>query len=493
MSVPLSEIIKINPGVLGVGNNGNDLYGLLITKNGVLPSSQLTTMNNADQVKTLFDGDSTEYELANVYFTGFAKADRSPDILYMAPYSQGDTSASLQGGNISSLTVNEMRALSGVLTISIDGDPKEPKDLNFNTVNSLSDVASVLSAALSGCSVVYSSATQGLIITSSTTGRNSTVGFGDGLLATDLRLSSEQGAIQSPSTTGQTLTDLLDGLRDKNNAFCSVFFTWTPTDAERLELANWATSMKEDVCVIINDTDNAAITQSSGSSFAEKMQLGSYTGVVPVYNNLNLCALFASVPACWDFEKKGGRFTLAFRSSSLVTPNITDKAQFRALVANGYNFSTILASGTTEFRWSYNGVIVSPYGWLDSWFCQIWMRRTMQISYANCLQSKGQIPYNTTGESLLRSAVLPAINSFLNFGAIQTNITLDTYQITELKNQGLSQDQINTIVNVGYYLLIDVANTSAQTRAKRKSPKMSFWYTDGESIQQIVQDSIGIK
>lgn len=492
MSVPLSKIVRINPGVVGVGNNGNDLYGLMITKSGVLPSSQITQINTADQVSTLFGGDSTEYKLANVYFTGFNNADRSPDLLYMAPYSEKDTSASLQGGDLSYLTVTEMRAFSGALTIDIDGTAHNIDGLNFNTVNSLSDVASVVGKAL-GVSVVYSSATKGLIVTSPTTGSTSSVGFATGLLATDLRLSTEEGAVQSPSTAGQTLTDLLNTLRDQNNAFCSVFFSWTPTNEERLELAAWATSMKEDVCVIINDVDNAAITQSSGQSFAEKMQVSSYSGIVPVYKNLELCALFASIPASWDFEKTNGRWTFAFKKSSLVDSNITDKSQFDALVANGYNFSTVLASGTTEFKWSYNGTIISAYGWLDSWFCQIWMRRSMQRSYATCLESKGTIPYNNSGQSILRTAVFPSINSFLNFGAIAPGISLSSSQVVELKNQGLSQDQINTITTVGYYLLIDVTGTSAQKRAKRLSPTMGFWYTDGESIQQIIQDSIGIQ
>ncbi|CAI3933387.1 DUF3383 family protein [Commensalibacter communis] len=503
MSVPLNEIVRINPGVLGVGNNGNDLYGLLITKNTDLPSSKITkntdlpsskitTINSADQVSALFGGDSTEYELSNVYFTGFERSDRSPDILYMAPYTSGNTSASLQGGNITSLTEADMRNLSGALTIDIDGKTHNIDGLNFNTVNSLSDVASVLGKAL-GVTVVYSSATQGLIIKSPTTGSTSSVGFATGLLATDLRLSTEQGAIQSPSTSGQTLTNLLNTLREQNNAFCSVFLTWTPTEEERLELAAWATSMKEDVCVFINDVDNAAITQSTGASFAEKMQARSYTGVVPVYNNLNLCALFASIPASWDFEKTNGRWTFAFRKSPLVTSNVTEVTQFRALVANGYNFSTVLASGTVEFRWSYNGTIISPYGWLDSWFCQIWMRRTMQRSYARCLESKGTIPFNTSGQSILRTAVLPAINSFSNFGAIAPGISLDSTQVVELKNQGLSQEQINTITTVGYYLSIDVTSTRASQRVQRKSPKMGFWYTDGQSIHQIIQDSIGIQ
>lgn len=489
MSVSLNKIVKINPGVLGVGNNGNTLYGLMLTKNGSLPASQISIFNNADQVSTLFGGDAIENTLANVYFSGFTDSQRTPDFLYMAPYYTGETSASLQGNNISYLTVEQMRALSGAMTITIDGITQNIDGLNFNTVNSLSDVGSVLGDAL-GCTVVYSSATKGLMITSSKTGSASSIGFAAGLLATDLRLSSEQGAIQSPSTSGQTLTALLHTLRDQNTGFSSVFLSWTPSVAERLELAIWATSMQEDIAVIINDTDNAAITQSTGASFAEQISVKNYTGIVPVYNNLELCAFMAGIPASWDFTQTDGRFNTAFRRNPLVEPNVETNSVFDALYANGYNFMADMASATNKFKWLYSGIMASIYKWWDSWNCQIWMRRQLQYNLALCLQSKGRIPYNTAGQGIIQTAIAPAIQQFINFGAITTGVALDDTQVLALKAVGLSQSQINSIGTNGYFLQIKMPNPSV--RVNRGSPEINFWYTDGQSVQKVNMNSIEI-
>lgn len=495
MSVSLNKIVKINPGVLGVGNNGNTLYGLMLTKNGSLPASQISIFNNSDQVSTLFGGDAIENTLANVYFSGFTDSERTPDYLYMAPYYTGETRASLQGNNLSYLEPKNgsppdaIRALSGAMTITIDGTTQNIDGLNFNNVNSLSDVASVLGTAL-GCTVVYSSATKGLIITSPKKGSSSSVGFATGLLATDLRLSSEQGAVQSPSTSGQTLTDLLNGLRDQNTAFSSVFLSWTPSVAERLELAIWATSMQEDVAVIINDTDNAAITQSKGASFAEQLGAKNYTGIVPVYNNLELCAFMSGIPASWDFTQTNGRFNTAFRRNPLVEPNVEINSEFDALYANGYNFMADMASATNKFKWLYSGIMVSIYKWWDSWNCQIWMRRQLQYNLALCLQSKGRIPYNTAGQGIIQTAIAPAIQQFIKFGAITTGVALDDTQVLALKAVGLSQSQINSIGTNGYFLQIKMP--SPFVRVNRGSPEINFWYTDGQSVQKVNMNSIEI-
>ncbi|CAI3958947.1 DUF3383 family protein [Commensalibacter communis] len=499
MSIPLNNIVKINPGVLNVGNNGNNLFGLMLTKqdetNKALAANQTTTFTSIDQVSELFGEKSQEYTLANVYFSGFTNSDRVAEQLYIAPYYTGSVPASLIGGSLfGRLTLQELRDFNGELTVSIGSNSYGPKTIDLRRAKSFSDAASIMSVALFGSdnavgSITYSSANRAIVITAE--GSNDTKITVSGSLGDALRLTSADGIQVSSASNNNSLTKLLNTIRQTNLSFCSVFLSWTPTLEEREELAKWANSMKDDVCVIINEklTEGQTIKDLS---FAENV-MDQYEGVVCVYNNLELCAFIAGYPAAWDLTKTDGRFTAAFRRNTLLTANVNDEKEALLLKEKGYNFYGLWASATSNFTFMYEGKISGQYIWLDSWFCQVWMRRQFQYYFVLTMLSKGQIPYNTDGKGILTTAIKPAIDQYLNFGAIRPGISLSDQQVQELKQAGLNQSQINNITAVGYYLRVDMASVTPQTRVKRGSPPIDFWYTDGQSVQQINMNSIEIQ
>lgn len=492
MSIPLNTIIKINPGVLAVGNNPNDLYGLMLTRKSGLPAQQIAAFQNADQVGSLFGYDSIEYQLATVYFAGFTDSDRVADQLYVAPYSSTDSSATLIGGSLAALQLDDLRVLQGDLEIRIDGVDQSLHNPDFSNVTSFSDAAELLGRLLN-VPVVYSAGNKGFIVSSSTIGGNSSVEFATGSLADALMLSQAKGARKSPPVTDPCLTSLLNTLRKSDDTFCSVFLTWEASEDEKLELAQWANGMKDDVCVILSDSNDNAWLANTGASFAEKIASENYEGVICVYDHLELCAFIAGYPAAWDITKKDGRFTAAFRRSSLLQPNVTDEDKANGLKAKGYNFYGSWASASSSFAFLSDGRISGQYLWIDSWYCQVWMRRHLRAAMIKALLAKGQIPYNDEGKGILNTAVKPAIDDFVNFGALRKGITLSTDQTQVLKQKGLTQSQISNISSIGYYLRIDMENTSPQARAQRASPPIDFWYTDGQSVQQINMNSIEIQ
>lgn len=493
MSIPLNNIVKINPKVLAVGNNGNDLFGLMLTrKENVIPAGKTSIFESAEEIGKLFGYDSIEYNLATVYFAGFTDSDRVAAQLYMALYVENNTSASLIGANMAAVTLEELRSFKGDLQITIDNNEKNIVDPDLGSVNSFSDAAAVLKNVL-GTSVVYSSGNQSFIVTSETTGKTSNVSYATGTLADLLRLSQSEGATLSPAIESPSPTSVLNTLRKENLAFCSVFLTWEPDEAEALTFAKWADSMKDDVCVVLSDSSNKAVIAGTGTSFAEQVFAANYEGVVCVYNSLELCAFIAGYPAAWDLTKTDGRFNAAFRRSSLLTANVTNEDIAQALKANGYNFYGVWASATNDFTFMMEGRISGQYVWLDSWYCQVWMRRYFQNCFIKALLAKGQIPYNNEGKGILSAAIKPAIDDFVKFGAIRSGIYLSEDQTQSLKQAGLNLSQISNITAVGYYLQIDMGNVTPQTRIRRGSPPINFWYTDGQSVQQINMNSIEIQ
>lgn len=511
MSIPLNNIVNIKPGVLDVGNNGNNLFGLMLTKTSGLAAGHISTFTSADQVRKLFGDKSVEYTLASVYFSGFTNSDRVAAQLYIAPYYK-NIPVSLTGGSLGSMTLDELRSLSGDMTVNIGGTDYPAKKIDLSSVTSFSDAATKISVALFGkrnnkntsttpvASVTFSVMSGAMVITHelSDEEKNSiavdqTVISASGTLSENLYLTAETGAKPSVSEDISTVTKLLDRLRQQNLSFCSVFLTWDAEINEKLEFAEWANSMKDDVCVILNDTDPQAYAKASETAFAKVVTANNYESVVSVYDNLELCAFIAGYPAAWDLTKPDGRFTAAFRRSSLLKANVTDEEIANNLRDNGYNFYGVWASSTSNFTFMYEGRISGQYLWLDSWFCQVWIRRQFQYYFIMTLLARGQIPYNTDGKGILTTAIKPAIDQYLNFGAIRPGISLADEQVQQLKQAGLNQSQINNITTVGYYLSVDMGRVTAQTRVQRASPPISFWYTDGQSVQQINMNSIEIQ
>ena len=104
--------------------------------------------------------------------------------------------------------------------------------------------------------------------------------------------------------------------------------------------------------------------------------------------------------------------------------------------------------------------------------------------------SVGSIPYNADGYALMEAAAADPINAALDFGAIRTGVTLSESQIAQVRN-AIGIDVSGSITAKGYYYFVKPA--TAQVRAACTSPSVTFYYTDGGSIQQIELASIEIE
>jgi hypothetical protein len=82
------------------------------------------------------------------------------------------------------------------------------------------------------------------------------------------------------------------------------------------------------------------------------------------------------------------------------------------------------------------------------------------------------------------------ITAGLNFGAFSGGVTLSAAQAAEVNYAaGVKIDAI--LSTRGWYLQI-LAGT-AQVRAARTSPPMTFWYTDAGSVQKLNLVSVEIQ
>jgi len=144
-TIPASTIVSVNPGVLAAGGTALDLIAAIMTTSTRVPIGTVQKFASATDVADYFGPSSHEASIANVYFGGFSTSTKKPGAVLFAQYNTASVAAYLRGGDVSSMTLTELQALSGeTLAVTIDGVLKSAAINNLNTATSFSNAAQLI-------------------------------------------------------------------------------------------------------------------------------------------------------------------------------------------------------------------------------------------------------------------------------------------------------------------------------------------------------------
>lgn len=147
-TIPASDIVKVDPAVLNAGGSALQLLGILLTTSTRVPIGDVHEFFDAASVGTYFGLASDEYQKAGVYFLGFDNSTVKPAGVYFAQYPLSAVAAYMRGGNISGLTLNALKAITGTLTIPINGYSYVISALDLSAATSFSSAATIITTAL---------------------------------------------------------------------------------------------------------------------------------------------------------------------------------------------------------------------------------------------------------------------------------------------------------------------------------------------------------
>lgn len=360
--------------------------------------------------------------------------------------------------------------------------------------------------------VSYDSTSGAFVITSGITGTASTAAFATGTLATSLLLTSTSGAVISQGANTAIPASFMDAVIGQTQNWVSFTTNFDPDvsatngSSQKVAFAAWNNSVPDRYIYAMWDTDASPTTNSDATSSAGNIVAvqKKYEGTVPLYdpNGSATAAFLMGSIASLDFTATNGRATMKFRTQSGIVATVSDETVASNLDANGYNYVAAVATATQQFVYFRQGSISGIFKWIDSYADQVWLNNQFQQSLMTLLTQLKSIPYNPAGygqveQSLTAGATLPIqlppaspVAAALNFGAIRPNVPLDADQIAEVNAAaGIAIDGI--LSTRGWYLQILPA--TASVRAARGTPPCSFWYTDGESIQQITLNSLEVQ
>lgn len=486
-TIPANQLVNVLPSVVGTGGSALSLNGVFLTTNESLPAKSVTPFATRDDVKTYFGVESDEYAAAAIYFKGFDGSNVKPGKIYFATYLATDVEAWTRGNSLN-LNLVQLKALSGSLSIDIDGTTKTAANINLSAATSYANAATIIGTAINTI-VTYDEFYKAFVIRSnSEVVSASTIDFATGTLAESLLLTKAKGAILSQGAAADTPASAMDNVTQKTQNWGTFTTLFEPDSEGKVAYAKWTNDQDQRYAYVMWDTDIQA-TQVDGESVGAYLTTMEFDGTIPVYGDLDKGAFVCGTAASIDFTEFNGRITFAFKGQAGIVPNVTDATMAQNLISNGYNFYGAYATATEQFNLFQNGQITGVWRWADAYINQIYLNAQLQQAILTMLKNIKSLPYNSDGYGLIRAACLDPIKAGLNFGSIRTGIPLSEEQKSEINSAaGMRVDDILT--NVGWYLQILPA--AAQVRGNRTSPPMKLWYTDGGSIQKINLASIDV-
>lgn len=488
-SIPASALINVTPNVLSAGGSPLSLNTVMLSHDPSIPLGSVLPFPTLTAVQNWFGANSAEAALAAVYFAGYDNSSIKPGNLIFAQYNAAPVAAFLRSASVGALSLPQLQALSGVLTVTIDGTPHTSTTINLSGATSFTNAATLIQSALGSGVVTYDTQRQAFVITSSTTGASSTISYGSGTLAPLLYLTQATGATVSPGGIAATPAAVLNSITAITQNWGLLMTVFEPVLADKLAFSTWIQGTNLRYAYVGWDSDVTALQAGNTTSFGPQV-LPSYEGIIPVWGTADKAAFICGMAASIDFNETNGRINFAYKGQGGLIPDVTDAVSAANLKANGYNFYGAYATAAQQFQFLQPGQISGRWDWIDPYLNQIFMNSQFQLALMEFLTGSKSVPYNDAGTSGLRSALLDPINQALNFGAIRAGVALSAAQISQVNTAaGVRIDSV--LSQQGWYLQILPA--SAQVRGLRGSPPMKFWYTDGGSVNSINLNSIDVQ
>ncbi len=494
MTIPADTIVKVNPGVIGSGGNPLSLNGVLLSSDAFLLGDRPYALTGIDSGAGIIPAENL-LPLTSIYFNGYDNSTVKPGTLYLMRYFDDEVAPALVSGDFAGITVGDLQALSGGLTIKVNGVAKVSAAINFSTITNFSDAAVLLTEAFTVAlepifTIQWTATAQRFsFICVDESGDGATIEYATGTLAESLLLTLATGAILQQGHDADTPTTAMNRLKAVTQNWVAFTTDWEPDTANKTLFAEWTNAQNQRYVYVPWDTDPQAKVSGSTTAFGVLAKAAAYNAVMPVYNNIDTALFVLGTVASIDFTRANARITAAFKHQSGLTVTCDDEDDAAALLANGYSFYGNYGTDNDAFNFLYDGQITGQWKWLDAFVNQVYLNSQLQLAEMTLLTSMPSIGYNQEGYNTIRLSMTDPITAHVNFGGIRVGVPLDNSQKAQV-NSAAGRDIGLILEQQGWYL--QILDPGAQARGNRQTPIINFWYTDGGAVQKITIASIDI-
>lgn len=495
MSIPISALVQVLPGTIVAAGNAVDINGLFITDSSKIPAGTVKSYASITDVAKDFDSTEKEYKAADVYFKSYVNSTQKPARILFAFKSSELTAGTLTGGNLGDTSIDDIKKMSGDLTVKVGGKDLSAKALKFDTVTTLADVATAiqtgLDSAKTSISTTYDATSKAFKITTLAKGASATISAATGSLSSGLKLDAASAKV-SVGVEPAKPADFMNNIIKINRNWGTFTTLYKSSVEEKVEYSKWTDSQNNRFAYVDRESPDAGKDDWS-DTWAAQVQKNKSSGSVFVYEEDSGSPLYSAFvmgcAASLDFNRLNGRTTFAYRTQNGLAPVDIDESFYNRLTDAGYNVYANFAATKEDFNFLQKGTVSGQFLWLDTFINQIWLNANLQLRSIYVLKDNPLLPYNRIGYSKFVVSWQAQADLAVNYGAIQIGVTLDPSQL-QIVESAVGFDVSDTLASKGYY--IDIKDAPASVRIERGSPTATFYYVDGGSIQSITLASIAI-
>lgn len=503
-------LVHTIPGVVEGQGAAMSFNGLLLTTNSQVPKGTLLGLTTIQMVLDYFGSASVEYELAQNYFKGYNGSTQKPGLMYFWQYNTAAVPAYLRGGSMKNVPLNDIKAMSGLLTLTVDGVTASTASISLSAATSQSSAASIITAALAVAFPVelpvctYDAQAQAFVITSSMDGAISSISYASGTLAPLIKLDQANSAVISPGAAPSVPADDMTLIESLSRNWACFFKSWSNATAdediaEDLLFAQWTNTATnyaylpvttDPNTISLTDTTSLAyllngivLYDANGNPSIQAPPTYSYDNTQVIWNTKNLAAAVAGFAASINVNQPGGWIDFAYLSQSGLTPTCNNRLDAQTLESKRVMFLGDFASRTTGYQITFPGSISGIFDWMNDFLGNTFLRSQLETAWMSLRTQRKSMPFVEASYSLIRQVF--AANVFEPakvLGCVNAGVVLDEIQKTTINSLAGTDDAATQVEQVGYYT--HIVPPTAATRNARKLD-INCWYTSGGSINRL--------
>lgn len=482
MPIAQSKYINIISAVGGVpAVSQRELIGRVFTSNYLVPANTVVEFDGGATVALKSVGEyfgltSPEYAFAEKYFGFESKKGLHPKKIGFARYLTEAVPAYVVGKSGVSLT--DLKSITnGSLILNLNGEDNEFSGINLSSANSLTNVASLISSAITNNLVVceYDEGNGRFLLKTVATGDGQTLSVKASDLASALGFES---AIVSDGAGQKTAVECVSGMEEISNNFFTFTFLDSLGSGDVVALAQWVDS--QNVRYMFSYTVNP--------TNAETIQalVKDYDGVALTLDIYNQNAGFMPMAAiaAIDYTRPNAGIDMMYQQFDGVEPSVADNADADKYDGLKVNYYGATQQAGRQVAFYQNGVLQGSISSMGVFANEAWLKDNFFTNLLNLRLGLDSLPASQTGKSLVMNVMADTIELAKYNGVIQFGKTLSQLQKATITEITGNTDAWMSVQSAGYWLSADVVEYQEDGVQKYKITYLLV-YGKGDSINFI--------
>ncbi|MGU9992789.1 DUF3383 domain-containing protein [Bordetella avium] len=467
--LPVSDVVNVQIVMSPLAAATRDFGALMIvgTSSVIDVQERIRQYSDIDGVANDFGATAAEYLAANLFFSQSPQ----PSILYIGRWAQTATAGLLRGA----ILANGQQAMSnftsvtdGSMKITVDGVEKIITGADFSAETNLNGVASEINSLLTGAVVTWDGANDRFIVTSSTTGASSSVGYATAnTTGTDisglLGLTQAQSAVPVPGVAAETMLEAYQALGNASTAWYGSMTatTATITDDDHLAVAAYIESASPTRIYGVTSQSTAILDGTLSTDIASKLKAAKLKRTFIQYSSSSPYASASLYGRAFTVNFQGNNtvITLKFKQEPAVGAENLTASQAAALTAKNCNVFVNYNNNTAIIQ---QGVMANGY-FFDEVHGTDWLQNDVQTAVYNLLYtSTTRIPQTDGGINQIVNTINSRMDQAVANGLVAPG---------QWNADGFGALNRGDYLPAGYYTYAPpVATQSQADREARKSP-----------------------